>query len=88
MIHEAATSKAGRCKSEKLDKMSIGTKQLREKRRQMTRNCTPVDNIEYSEICKAIRRKMKEDIGKPREKQIIEAIENSKVWNKQARSRS
>ena len=40
----------------------------------MKRNGTPTDNIEYSEICKAIRRKMKEDIRKHDEKQIIEAI--------------
>ena len=51
----------------------------------MRRNGTPTDNIEYSEIYKAIRRKMKEDIRKQDEKQIIEAIANSKSL-KQARS--
>ena len=85
-IHEAAISIAGRYKSEKPDKLSTSTKQLREKRRQMKRNGTPTDNIEYSEICKAIRRKMKEDIRKHDEKQIIEAIENSKSL-KQARQK-
>ena len=78
MIHEAAISIAGRYKSEKPDKLSTSTKQLREKRRQMKRNGTPTDNIEYSEICKAIQPKMKEDIRKHDKKQIIEAIENSK----------
>ena len=39
-----------------------------------------------SEICKAIRQKIKENIRKHDEKQIIGAIENSKVWNKQDRS--
>ena len=78
MIHEAAISIAGRYKSEKPDKLSTSTKQLREKHRQMKRNGTPTDHIEYSEICKAIRRQMKEDIRKHDEKQIIEAIENSK----------
>ena len=78
MIHEAAISIVGRYKSDKPDKLSTGTKQLREKRRQMKRNGTPTDNIEYSEICKAIRQKMKEDICKHDEKQIIEIIENSK----------
>ena len=52
----------------------------------MKKNGTPTDNIEYSEICKAIRRKMKEDIRKHDEKQIIEAIENSKSL-KQARQK-
>ena len=44
----------------------------------MKRNGTSTENIEYSEICKAIRRKMKEDIRRHDEKQIIEAIKNSK----------
>ena len=86
MIHEAPISIAGRYKSEKPDKLSTSTKQLREKRRQMKSNGTPTDNIEYSEICKAIRRKMKEDIHKHDEKQIIEAIENSESL-KQARQK-
>ena len=52
----------------------------------MKRNGTPTDNIEYSEIFKTIRRKMKEDIRKHDEKQIIKAIENSKSL-KQARQK-
>ena len=64
MIHEAAIPIAGRYKSEKPDKLSTNTKQLREKRRQMMRNSKPPDNIEYSEICKASRRKMKDNIRK------------------------
>ena len=52
----------------------------------MKRNGTPTDNIEYSEICNVIRRKMKENIRKHDEKQIIEAIENSKSL-KQARQK-
>ena len=44
----------------------------------------PRDRIGYSEICKGIRRKMKEDIRKHDEKQIIKAIDNSKSL-KQAR---
>ena len=86
MIHEVAISIAGRYKSEKPDKLSTSTKQLREKRRQIKRNGTPTDNIEYSEICKAIRRKMKEDIRKHDEKQIIKAIDYSKSL-KQARQK-
>ena len=48
--------------------------------------CFLKNSIEYSEICKAIRRKMKEDIRKHDEKQIIEGIENSKSL-KQARQK-
>ena len=78
MIHEAAISVAGRYKREKPDKLSTGTKQLREKHRKMKRNGTPTDSIDYSEIYKAIRREMKEDIRKHDEKYIIEAIESRK----------
>ena len=48
MINEAAILIASRYKSEKSDKLSIGAKQLTEKRRQMQRKGTPTD-IEYSE---------------------------------------
>ena len=77
-IHEAAISIAGSYESKKPDKLSTGPKQLREKRRQMKRNGTPTDNSGYAAICKAIRRKMKEDFRKHDEKQMIEALENSK----------
>ena len=52
----------------------------------MKKNGTPTDNIEYSDICTAIRRKIKEDICKHNEKLIIKAIENSKSL-KQARQK-
>ena len=44
----------------------------------MKRIGTPKDSIEFSEICKAIQQKMKEDIRKHNEKQITKAIENGK----------
>ena len=49
-------------------------------------NSTPTDNIEYSEICEAVRQEMNEDICKHDEKQIIGAIENSESL-KQARQK-
>ena len=52
MIREAAISIPGIYKSENPDKLSTSTKQLREEGRQMKRNGTQTDNIEYSEICK------------------------------------
>ena len=53
---------AGQNKPQKPDKLSAETKQLREKRRQMKRGGTDVQNIEYVETCKAIRRRMAEEI--------------------------
>ena len=52
----------------------------------MKRDGTPANNIEYSEICKAIQPKMKDDIRKHDKKQIIKVIENSKSL-KQARQK-
>ena len=53
---------AGRDKPPKPDKLFTGTKQLRGKRRQLKRGGTDIQNIEYTEICKAIRWRMPEEI--------------------------
>ena len=42
------------------------------------KNSIPTDNIEFFRNCKAIQQKMKEDIHKYDEKQIIKSIESSK----------
>ena len=51
-ITEAALKTAGNDKAQRPDKLSLVTKQLREKRRQMKRNGTDVQHIEYTEIPK------------------------------------
>ena len=62
-ITETAMKIAGQNKPQKPDKLSAETKQLREKRRQMKRGGTDVQNIEYVETCcKAIRQRMAEEI--------------------------
>jgi hypothetical protein len=71
-------STAGKHRREIPDKLSSRTKQLREKRRSLKRGGSSRDNIEYSETCKAIRIGMKEDLQAFHDKQILEAIENSK----------
>ena len=55
-ITETPMEIAGQNKPQKPDKLSAETKQLREKRRQMKRGGTDVQNIEYVETCKAIDR--------------------------------
>ena len=54
-ITEASLQTAVNDKAQRHDKLSLVTKQLREKRRQMKRNGTNVQHIEYTEICKAVR---------------------------------
>ena len=50
----------------------------REKRRQMKRNGTDIHHIEYTEICKAIRSRMSEDINNYNEEQLIKSLEDNK----------
>ena len=65
-------------KAQRPDKLSLVAKQLREKRRQMKRNGTDVQHIEYTEICKAIRSRMSEDINNYNEEQLIKYLEDNK----------
>ena len=83
-ITEAALKTAGNDKAQRPDKLSLVIKQLREKRRQMKRNGTDAQHrtdaqhIEYTEICKAIRSRMSEDINTYNEEQLIKSPEDNK----------
>ena len=77
-ITEAALKTAGKDKAQRHDKLSLVTKQLREMRRQMKRNGTDIHHIEYTEICKAIRSRMSEDINNYNEEQLIKSLEDNK----------
>ena len=61
-----------------LYKHSLVTKKLRQKRWQMKRNGTDVQHIEYTEICKAIRSRMSEDINNYNEEQLIKSLKDNK----------
>ena len=69
-VTETAMEIAGQNKIEKPEKLSAETKQLREKRRQMKRGGTDVQNIDYVETCKAIRQRMAEEIQSHEERQL------------------
>ena len=77
-ITEAALNTAGKDKARRPDKLSLVTKQLRVKRRQMKRNGADVQHIEYTEICKAITSQMSEDISNYNVEQLIKSLENNK----------
>ena len=77
-ITEAALKTAGNDKAQIQDKLSLVTKQPREKRRQMKRNGTDVRHIEYTEICKASRSQISEDINNYNEEQLIKSLEDNK----------
>ncbi len=64
MIQQSAMSIAKQTKKQKTLKISSPTGALMRKRREMIENKTPRDHIEYVEICKTIKKKEREDIGK------------------------
>ena len=72
-IMETAVEIAGTDKQPRPDKLSTETKQLREK-------CCGIgiEHIEYTETCKAIRHRLKEEIRSYDEEQQLKALENSK----------
>lgn len=76
-IMESAVETAGRNKPPRQEKLSRVTRQLREKRRQMKRSGTDVQHIEYTEICKAIRQRMKEEINRYNEEEQLKPLANN-----------
>jgi endonuclease/exonuclease/phosphatase family metal-dependent hydrolase len=62
IVNEAASSIAKSKKSAKVDKISQSTKDMLRKRREMKQNATKYGNIEYTELCKTVRKKMREEI--------------------------
>ena len=81
-ITEAALKTAGKDKARRPGiKLSMVTKQLWEKRRQLKRNGTDVHHIEYTEICKATRSRKSEDINNFNEEQLIQSLEDNKGIN-------
>ena len=62
IINEAAKSIAGSRKPVKIDKISDSTKDMLRRRREMKQNGTKYGKIEYIELCKTVRKKMREEI--------------------------
>ena len=77
VLTETAKEIAGTTRKPKVDKLSASTHQLLERRRQLKRDGTSNQRIEYSELCKLIRRKMKEDINNYHVKEIEDSIDKN-----------
>ena len=86
MIQQSAMILAKQTKKQKKPKMSSPTRALMKKRREMIENNTPIDHIEYVEICKTIKKKAREDIRKHILDEIRETIEASKSLKKVRRT--
>ena len=88
MIQQSAMSIAKQTKKQKMPKMSSPTRALMKKRREMIETNTPIDHIEYVEICKTIKKKAREDIRKHNLDEIQESIEASKSLKKVRRTQN
>ena len=64
MIQQSAMSIAKQTKKQKKPKISSPTRALMKKRREMIENNTQRNHIEYVEICKTTKKKVREDIRK------------------------
>ena len=72
-------------KKQKKPKISSPTRTLMKNRRDMMENNTPRDHKEYEEICKTVKKKVREDIRKHNLDEIRVTIEASKSLKKEAR---
>ena len=64
IIQQSAMSIAKQTKKQKKPKISSPTRILMKKCREMMENNTPREHIEYVEICKTVKQKVREDIRK------------------------
>ena len=62
IVNAAASTIARSKRPAKVDKISQSTKDMLKKRREMKQNATKYGNIEYAELCKTVRKKMREEI--------------------------
>ena len=86
MIQQRAMGIAKQTKKHKKPTLSSPTRALMKKRREMIENNTSRDHIEYVEICKTIKKKVREDIRKHNLDEIRETIEASKSLKKVRRT--
>ena len=76
IIEETATSLAGRQRKSKKQKLSPETKLLMKKRREMKQDGN-LNHIEYREVCKTVRKKIREDCRQFQIKEITERIKDN-----------
>ena len=88
IIQQSAMSIAKQTKKQKKPKISLPTRALMKKRREMIESKTPRDHKEYVEICKTINKKGREDIRKHNLDEIRETIEASNSLKKAKRTYS
>jgi len=87
-IQECALATAGKDAKKGKEKLKPNTKELLKKRREMAgKDQSAREKIEYSELCKTIRKSMREDIREHNTMRIREAIESGRGLQKATNSR-
>ena len=77
-IQESALATAGRHREQKNEKLKSKTKTLLKRRREMIDKGTPRTSIEYAEICKTIRKLVRDDIREYNTIRVKKAVETGK----------
>ena len=86
IIHECAIEIGGKQKLQTAGKLKQRTKDLMQKRREMAKkDQTPRDKAEYQELCKTIRKMMRDDIRQHNTMRVKEAIDCGKGIQKTTR---
>jgi hypothetical protein len=81
-IQESAMKVAGKNTKSRHNKISDSTRKLMDKRRLMKMDSTGIEGVEYTETCKTIRKKLREDIRNHNSKMIEATIEGNKSLKK------
>ena len=83
-IVETSECVAGKQSKATKDKLTTGTKQLMQKRRDM-KKLGNIQNIEYREVCKTVRKRIREDCRNFMIQEVCSAIESSRSLKKTRR---
>ena len=79
---ESALDTAGRHREQKNEKLKSRTKHLLKRRREIIEKGIPCTNTEYGEICKTVRKLLRDDIGEYNTMIVKEAVETAKSLKK------
>src|ERR1700727_1871549 len=78
IVNAAASTIARSKRPAKVDKISQSTKDMLKKRREMKQNATKYGNIEYAELRKTVRKKMREEIRNYNVQVVQKALTNNR----------
>ena len=78
IVTDAARAIASSKKSIKIDKISQSTKDMLRKRREMKQDTTQYSKIEYVELCKTVRKQMRDEIRKYNVQLVQKALTDNK----------